>query len=81
MRRSFVRSSGNIELNLSSPTKEKEGLIVDKQSVENLTTWRHGKFVPVRISANAGERFILAVGSRGKKHEKPSSMKPLNHNS
>lgn len=30
MRRSFVRSSGNIELNLSSPAKEKEGLIVDK---------------------------------------------------
>ena len=41
MRRSFVRSSGNIELNLSSPAKEKEGLIVDKQSEESyhLVTW------------------------------------------
>ena len=37
--------------------------------------------MPIRISTNAGERFILAVGSRCKKHEKPSSIKPLNHNS
>lgn len=41
IRCSFVRSSGNIKLNLCSPTKEKEGLIVDKQSVESyhLVTW------------------------------------------
>lgn len=47
MRRSFVRSSGNIELNLSSPAKEKEGLIVDKKKRRILPLGDMGSLCPL----------------------------------